>query len=140
MEQYVVHRDIKTSNIMLDSGFNVKLGDFGLARLMDHELGPQTTGLAGTLGYLAPEYVTTGKASRESDVYSFGVVALEIACGRKAMDSVDPNSDLGLVQWVWDFLEKRELLSGVIDPEPEQGIRWETSGVFDDGGVMVRSL
>ncbi|XP_023751898.1 L-type lectin-domain containing receptor kinase IX.1 [Lactuca sativa] len=112
-EQCVVHRDIKTSNIMLDSGFNVKLGDFGLARLMDHELGPQTTGLAGTLGYLAPEYVTTGKASRESDVYSFGVVALEIACGRKAMDSVDPNSDLGLVQWVWDLLEKGELLSGV---------------------------
>ncbi|GJT39743.1 L-type lectin-domain containing receptor kinase IX.1-like protein [Tanacetum coccineum] len=112
-EQCVVHRDIKTSNIMLDSGFNVKLGDFGLARLMDHELGPQTTGLAGTLGYLAPEYVTTGKASKESDVYSFGVVALEIACGRKAMDSVDPNSDLGLVQWVWDLLGKGELISGV---------------------------
>ncbi|KAI3519344.1 hypothetical protein L1887_08375 [Cichorium endivia] len=112
-EQCVVHRDIKTSNIMLDSGFNVKLGDFGLARLMDHELGPQTTGLAGTLGYLAPEYVTTGKASKESDVYSFGVVALEIACGRKAMDSVDPNSDLGLVQWVWDLLGKGELLSAV---------------------------
>ncbi|KAM0022339.1 putative protein kinase RLK-Pelle-SD-2b family [Helianthus debilis subsp. tardiflorus] len=65
-EQCVVYRDIKTSNIMrdiktinimLDSGFNVKLGDFGLARLMDHELGPQTTGLVGTLGYLAPQYV-----------------------------------------------------------------------------------
>ncbi|KAI3798935.1 hypothetical protein L1987_34220 [Smallanthus sonchifolius] len=112
-EQCVVHRDIKTSNIMLDSGFNVKLGDFGLARLMDHELGPQTTGLAGTLGYLAPEYVTTGKASKESDVYSFGVVALEIATGRKAMDSVDPDSDLGLVQWVWGLLGKGELISGV---------------------------
>ncbi|KAI7750031.1 hypothetical protein M8C21_003781 [Ambrosia artemisiifolia] len=100
---------------MLDSGFNMKLGDFGLARLMDHELGPQTTGLAGTLGYLAPEYVLTGKASKESDVYSFGVVALEIASGRKAMDSVDPNSDLGLVQWVWGLLGKGELLLGV-DP------------------------
>ncbi|KAJ0660311.1 putative protein kinase RLK-Pelle-L-LEC family [Helianthus annuus] len=112
-EQCVVHRDIKTSNIMLDSGYNVKLGDFGLARLMDHELGPQTTGLAGTLGYLAPEYVTTGKASKESDVFSFGVVALEIASGRKAMDSVDPNSDLGLVQWVWGLLGNGELLLGV---------------------------
>ncbi|KAM0022337.1 putative protein kinase RLK-Pelle-L-LEC family [Helianthus debilis subsp. tardiflorus] len=114
-EQCVVHRDIKTSNIMLDSGFNVKLGDFGLARLMDHELGQQTTGLAGTMGYLAPEYVTTGKASKESDVYSFGVVAIEIASGRKAMDNVDPDSDLGLVQWVWSLLGKGELLSGV-DP------------------------
>ncbi|PWA96170.1 legume lectin, alpha chain, conserved site [Artemisia annua] len=112
-EQCVLHRDIKASNIMLDSGFNPKLGDFGLARLMDHELGFRTTGLAGTLGYMSPEYVTTGKASKESDVYSFGVVALEIACGRKAMDRVDPNSDLGLVHWVWDLLGKDELLSSV---------------------------
>nr|XP_043633489.1 L-type lectin-domain containing receptor kinase IX.1-like [Erigeron canadensis] len=112
-EQCVVHRDIKTSNIILDSGFNAKLGDFGLARLMDHEMGLETTGLAGTLGYLAPECLTTGKASKESDVYSFGVVALEIACGRKATDRVDPNSGLGLVKWVWDLLEKDELLTGV---------------------------
>ncbi|PHT83255.1 L-type lectin-domain containing receptor kinase IX.2 [Capsicum annuum] len=58
-EQCVIRRDIKSSNIMLDSSFNVKLGDFGLARLIDHELGPQTTGLAETLGYLAPEYIKT---------------------------------------------------------------------------------
>ncbi|CAH1437351.1 unnamed protein product [Lactuca virosa] len=105
-EQCVVHRDIKTSNIMLDSGFNAKLGDFGLARLRDHELGPQTTGLAGTLGYLAPEYVTTGRASKESDVYSFGIVALEIACGRKARDRIDETFDLGLVEWVWGLRGK----------------------------------
>ena len=58
---------------MLDSDFNVKLGDFGLARLMDHELAPRTTGLAGTIGYLAPEYIRTGRASKESDVYTVGV-------------------------------------------------------------------
>nr|GEV12944.1 L-type lectin-domain containing receptor kinase IX.1-like [Tanacetum cinerariifolium] len=79
-EQCVVHRDIKASNIMLDSGYNSKLGDFGLARFMDHELGFRTT---------------------------------EIACGRKVTDGVDPNSDLGLVHWVWDLLGKDELLSGV---------------------------
>ncbi|KAL9148180.1 hypothetical protein ABFS82_12G025000 [Erythranthe guttata] len=84
-EQCVVHRDIKSSNIMLDSSFNVKLGDFGLARLMDHGLDPQTTGLAGTFGYMAPEYVNSGRASKESDVYSFGVVALEIATGKKIL-------------------------------------------------------
>ncbi|KAB5564244.1 hypothetical protein DKX38_004298 [Salix brachista] len=102
-EQCVVHRDVKSSNIMLDSSFNVKLGDFGLARLMDHELGPQTTGLAGTLGYLAPEYISTGRASKESDVYSFGVVSLEIATGRKAVDSIEYKSEMSLVEWIWDL-------------------------------------
>ncbi|KAF3439165.1 hypothetical protein FNV43_RR17440 [Rhamnella rubrinervis] len=106
-------RDIKSSNVMLDSSFNVKLGDFGLARLMDHELGPQTTGLAGTLGYLAPEYVTTGRASKESDVYSFGVVALEIATGRKSVDRVEEDNEFGLVEWVWDLYGKGNLVLGV---------------------------
>ena len=112
-EQCVVHRDIKSSNIMLDSSFSVKLGDFGLARLMDHELGPQTTGLAGTLGYLAPEYINTGKASKESDVFSFGVVALEIATGRKARDPMKDTSDMGLVNWVWNLYGTGHILSAV---------------------------
>nr|GME05282.1 L-type lectin-domain containing receptor kinase IX.1-like [Ipomoea batatas] len=116
-EQCVVHRDIKSSNIMLDSSFNVKLGDFGLARLMDHELGPQTTVLAGTLGYLAPEYISTGRASKESDVYSFGVVALEIATGKRSNDaSTSMSYTTGLVQWVWDLYGKGELLSAM-DPK-----------------------
>ncbi|PKI42087.1 L-type lectin-domain containing receptor kinase IX.1-like [Punica granatum] len=111
-EQCVVHRDIKSSNIMLDTNFNAKLGDFGLARLVDHDQGSQTTVLAGTMGYLAPECVTTGKASKESDVYSFGVVALEIACGRRPVDprASDP-SQVRLVEWVWDLYGKGELLN-----------------------------
>ncbi|KAL8117895.1 hypothetical protein AgCh_015686 [Apium graveolens] len=102
-EQCVVHRDIKSSNIMLDLNFNVKLGDFGLARLLDKELGPQTTGLAGTFGYLAPEYVNTGRASKESDIYSFGVVILEIVTGRRSRDiQKDGESARGLLEWVWN--------------------------------------
>ncbi|KAL5751236.1 hypothetical protein ACOSP7_025839 [Xanthoceras sorbifolium] len=112
-EQCVVHRDIKSSNIMLDSNFNVKLGDFGLARLVDHELGPQTTGLAGTLGYMAPEYISTGRASKESDIYSFGVVALEIATGRRSATPMKENPEMGLVEWVWDLYGRGELLSGI---------------------------
>ncbi|MED6131846.1 hypothetical protein PIB30_013575 [Stylosanthes scabra] len=113
-ERCVVHRDIKSSNVMLDSTFNVKLGDFGLAKLMDHELGPQTTGIAGTLGYLAPEYVSTGRASKESDVYSFGVVALEIATGRKALDVMEEcDGEKGLVEWVWDHYGRGEVVKAV---------------------------
>ncbi|GLT35341.1 hypothetical protein SLA2020_098050 [Shorea laevis] len=112
-EQCVVHRDIKSSNIMLDSSFNVKLGDFGLAKLMDHELGQITTGLAGTFGYLAPEYISTRKASKESDVFSFGVVILEIVTGRKSTDQMGEESDLGLVEWVWNLYGKGRLHSGV---------------------------
>nr|WAU86950.1 birch protein [Betula platyphylla] len=113
-EQCVVHRDIKSSNVILDSSFGVKLGDFGLARLIDHELGPQTTGLAGTLGYMAPEYISTGRASKESDVYSFGVVALEIATGRRSGHPMElEDSNTGLVQWVWNLYGKGDLLLAV---------------------------
>ncbi|KAL1541710.1 L-type lectin-domain containing receptor kinase IX.1-like [Salvia divinorum] len=108
-EQCVVHRDIKSSNVMLDSSFSVKLGDFGLARLMEHGINPKTTGIAGTLGYLAPEYVSSGRASKESDVFSFGVVALEIATGRR---STDPLDEKGLVAWAWDLYGKGGLVSG----------------------------
>ncbi|GMI86551.1 L-type lectin receptor kinase IX.1 [Hibiscus trionum] len=112
-EQCVVHRDIKSSNVMLDSNFNAKLGDFGLARLVDHDMGSQTTVLAGTMGYLAPECVTTGKASKESDVYSFGVVALEIACGRKPVEPRQEPSKVRMVEWVWDLYGKGQLLEAV---------------------------
>ncbi|XP_061948714.1 L-type lectin-domain containing receptor kinase IX.1-like [Populus nigra] len=112
-EQCVVHRDIKSSNVMLDSNFNAKLGDFGLARLVDHELGSQTTVLAGTMGYLAPECVTTGKASKESDVYSFGVVALEITCGRRPVETRQEPSKVRLVEWVWNLYGEGQLLDAV---------------------------
>ncbi|KAL2957292.1 hypothetical protein AAZX31_18G137700 [Glycine max] len=119
-EQCVVHRDIKSSNVMLDANFNAKLGDFGLARLVDHELGSQTTVLAGTMGYLAPECVTTGKSSKESDVYSFGVVALEITCGRKPVEVREEPSKVRLVEWVWSLYGKGKLLEAA-----DQKLNWE---------------
>ncbi|KAJ1285686.1 hypothetical protein BS78_03G296200 [Paspalum vaginatum] len=108
--QCIVHRDIKPSNVMLDATFSAKLGDFGLAKLVEHGSQPYTTALAGTLGYLAPECVMTGKASRESDVYSFGVVALEIACGRRPAELNEEPSKARLVPWVWELYGKNALL------------------------------
>ncbi|XP_021726093.1 L-type lectin-domain containing receptor kinase IX.1-like [Chenopodium quinoa] len=109
-EQCVLHRDIKASNVMLDSNFNAKLGDFGLARLVDHNRGSQTTVLAGTLGYLAPECVMAGKYSKESDVYSFGVVALEIACGRRPVETNEEPSKVNMIEWVWQLYGEVHLL------------------------------
>ncbi|XP_074578703.1 L-type lectin-domain containing receptor kinase IX.1-like [Curcuma longa] len=110
-EQCVVHRDIKPSNVMLDSGFNAKLGDFGLARLVDHQLGQHATGVAGTLGYLAPECFRTGKASKESDAYSFGMVALEIATGCRAVEhGKEAEEAVRLVERVWEMNGKRRLM------------------------------
>ncbi|KAK7854615.1 agglutinin-2 [Quercus suber] len=94
-------------------GVSCALGDFGLARLVDHELGSQTTVLAGTMGYLAPECAITGKASKESDVYSFGVVSLEITCGRKPIQLQAEPSKVSLVEWVWDLYGKHQLLEAV---------------------------
>ncbi|CAL9107115.1 unnamed protein product [Musa textilis] len=119
-EQCVVHRDIKPSNVMLDSAFNAKLGDFGLARLVDHDSYSQTTVLAGTMGYLAPECVTTGKASKESDVYSFGIVALEIACGRRPVEPMEEKGKVRLVEWVWELYGRGRVLEaadGKLDGE-----------------------
>ncbi|XP_016703971.2 L-type lectin-domain containing receptor kinase IX.1 [Gossypium hirsutum] len=109
-QQCVVHRDIKSSNVLLDSDFNAKLGDFGLARLVDHSKGSQTTVLAGTMGYLAPECHIAGKASKQSDVYSFGVVSLELACGRKPIEPKAREGKVNLVEWVWDLYGRTELL------------------------------
>ncbi|XP_019168940.1 PREDICTED: L-type lectin-domain containing receptor kinase IX.1-like [Ipomoea nil] len=111
----IVHRDIKSSNIMLDSNFNVKLGDFGLARLVDHEKGSHTTDVAGTMGYIALECIVSGKASKETDIYSFGIVALEIACGRKPIDSTAEDCHVNIVDWVWKLYGTGQLLDAV-DP------------------------
>ncbi|KAG0591263.1 hypothetical protein M758_1G157700 [Ceratodon purpureus] len=113
--QQVIHRDVKSSNIMLDEEHNPKLGDFGLARLVDHQKVATTTMVAGTFGYIAPE-AAGGKFTDKTDVYAFGAVALEVACGRKAYDPRVKNcDDLILKDLVWRHLRKDELLS-VVDP------------------------
>ncbi|KAG8500393.1 hypothetical protein CXB51_004201 [Gossypium anomalum] len=118
-DKCVLHRDIKSSNVLLDLSFNAKLGDFGLARLVDHGQGSQTTKvMLGTDGYIAPECLDTCKAIQESDIYSFGIVALEIATGMKAIAVIERNSKKfkrKLVEWVWEQYGKESVFDAV-DP------------------------
>ncbi|CAN5969106.1 unnamed protein product [Sphagnum jensenii] len=113
-EHRVVHRDVKASNVMLDKDFNPCLGDFGLARLIEQSKEvADTTLVAGTVGYLAPELATIGKATTMTDVYSYGALALEVACGRRPFDRKFPEEQIVLLDWVWNCYENGELLKVV---------------------------
>ncbi|XP_028055352.1 L-type lectin-domain containing receptor kinase IV.1-like isoform X3 [Camellia sinensis] len=99
-EQVVLHRDVKASNVLLDADLNGRLGDFGLARLYDHGENLETTNVVGTLGYLAPEFSRTGQATTSTDVYSFGAFMLEVACGRKPIETRRLPEERVLIDWV----------------------------------------
>lgn len=106
-ERQIIHRDVKSCNIMLDEEFNAKLGDFGLAEAYEHSTKTREATIpAGTMGYLAPEYVYSGVPSVKTDVYSFGVVVLELATGRRPVE----DDGTVLVDWLWRFWEKGKLI------------------------------
>ncbi|CAN6174032.1 unnamed protein product [Urochloa humidicola] len=110
-EQCVLHGDIKPANILLDHSFNAKLGDFGLARLVDHDAHSYTTQVvAGTPGYMDPEFVTSQRPCAESDIFSFGVVLLEIACGRRPITAQSNGTPL-LLNWVCGLYRANSVLA-----------------------------
>ncbi|KAG6654024.1 proline-rich receptor-like protein kinase PERK9 [Carya illinoinensis] len=107
----IIHRDIKSSNILLNNNFEAQVSDFGLAKLALDADTHITTRVMGTFGYMAPEYASSGKLTDKSDVYSFGVVLLELITGRKPVDTAQPLGDESLVEWA------RPLLSHALDNE-----------------------
>ncbi|XP_044461854.1 probable L-type lectin-domain containing receptor kinase S.5 [Mangifera indica] len=111
-DKRVLHRDIKASNIMLDSEFKARLGDFGLARtIQDQKTHHSTNEIAGTPGYMAPEIFLTGRATVETDVYAFGVLILEVVCGRKPGNQGEQNSyNSSIVHWLWELNRKGRIL------------------------------
>ncbi|XP_030552483.1 proline-rich receptor-like protein kinase PERK9 isoform X2 [Rhodamnia argentea] len=112
----VIHRDIKSSNILLDNNFEARVSDFGLAKLALDADTHITTRVMGTFGYMAPEYASSGKLTEKSDVFSFGVVLLELITGRKPVDASQPLGDESLVEWA------RPLLSHALDNEEFEGL------------------
>ncbi|XP_016730142.1 probable LRR receptor-like serine/threonine-protein kinase At1g07650 isoform X1 [Gossypium hirsutum] len=112
----IVHRDIKTSNVLLDKDLNAKISDFGLAKLNEDDKTHISTRIAGTIGYMAPEYAMRGYLTDKADVYSFGVVALEIVSG-KSNTNYRPSEDfVYLLDWAYVLRERGSLLE-LVDPD-----------------------
>ncbi|XP_058073965.1 receptor-like serine/threonine-protein kinase ALE2 isoform X2 [Magnolia sinica] len=113
----VIHRDFKSSNILLEYDFTPKVSDFGLAKTaLDEESEHISTRIVGTFGYVAPEYAMTGHLLVKSDVYSYGVVLLELLTGKKPIDMTQPPGQENLVTWARPLLTSKEGLQMLIDP------------------------
>ncbi|CAN0875481.1 Receptor like protein kinase S.2 [Linum grandiflorum] len=126
LETQIIHRDVKASNVMLDSNYNARLGDFGLARWLEHELEygvrtpsmrnhqfrvTESTRIGGTIGYLPPEsFQKRSVATAKSDVFSFGIVLLEVVSGRRAVDLAYPDDQIVLLDWVRQLSDEKNVL------------------------------
>ncbi|KAF6175655.1 hypothetical protein GIB67_022657 [Kingdonia uniflora] len=129
----IIHRDVKAANILLDEDCEAVVGDFGLAKLMDYKDTHVTTAVRGTIGHIAPEYLSTGKSSEKTDVFGYGIMLLELITGQRAFDlaRLANDDDVMLLDWVKGLLKEKKLemlvdpdLKGVyIDAEVEQLIQ-----------------
>ncbi|XP_022772049.1 proline-rich receptor-like protein kinase PERK8 isoform X2 [Durio zibethinus] len=138
----IIHRDIKSSNILLDNNFKAQVSDFGLAKLALDSNTHVTTRVMGTFGYMAPEYATSGKLTEKSDVYSFGVVLLELITGRKPVDDSQPLGDESLVEWARPLLAEaieHQDFEELVDPRLEKKyVDHEIFRMIEAAAVCVR--
>ncbi|XP_011092785.1 probable receptor-like serine/threonine-protein kinase At4g34500 [Sesamum indicum] len=127
LEPKVVHRDVKSSNILLDRKWNPKVSDFGLAKLLGSEKSYVTTRVMGTFGYVSPDYASTGMLNEGNDVYSFGVLLMEIITGRGPVDYSRPPGEMNLVDWFKGMVASRrgeELVDPLMDvPPPPRALK-----------------
>ncbi|CAD6341928.1 unnamed protein product [Miscanthus lutarioriparius] len=114
----IIHRDVKAANILLDEDFEAVVGDFGLAKLMDYKDTHVTTAVRGTIGHIAPEYLSTGKSSEKTDVFGYGIMLLELITGQRAFDlaRLANDDDVMLLDWVKALLKEKKL-EQLVDPD-----------------------
>ncbi|GJN19202.1 hypothetical protein PR202_gb06449 [Eleusine coracana subsp. coracana] len=112
---HIIHRDVKASNVLLDSNFQARVADFGFAKLIP-DATHVTTKVKGTLGYLAPEYAMLGKASESCDVFSFGIMLLELASGKKPVEKVNPTTKLTITEWALPLARDKKFKE-IADPK-----------------------
>eukprot|EP01018_Ginkgo_biloba_P001409 Gb_27837 [translate_table: standard] len=132
----IVHRDVKASNILLDENVESHVSDFGLAKLLEDDETHVTTIVAGTFGYLAPEYLQSGRATEKSDVYSFGVVLLELLSGKRPTDPSFVTKGLNVVGWVNTLLRENRW-EDIVDPHGECSCKESMEAVLQ---IVVRCI
>ncbi|RZB73269.1 putative LRR receptor-like serine/threonine-protein kinase isoform E [Glycine soja] len=121
----IIHRDVKTSNILLDINMRAKVSDFGLSRLAEEDLTHISSVARGTVGYLDPEYYANQQLTEKSDVYSFGVVLLELLSGKKAVSSEDYGPEMNIVHWARSLIRKGDVIS-IMDPSLVGNLKTES--------------